>query len=107
MGRRNLTIKFLVDHTDLLTAPATLDKLRALSDAMHRFRDRIVEARNRYISHLDLEAVRLGKPLGAASNAEWLQFWLDLQDFLDLLVQHHGMKHFCLNAMGNMSLGDS
>lgn len=107
MGRKNLTIKFLVDHTEFSAVPATLVKLQALRDAIHRFRDRIVEARNRYISHLDLEAVRLDKPLGAASNAEWLQFWLDLQDFLDLLLQHHGMKHFYLNAMGNMSDANS
>ena len=42
MGRKNLTIKFLIDHTDFSAAPATLDKLRTLSDAIHRFRDRIV-----------------------------------------------------------------
>jgi hypothetical protein len=51
--------------------------------------------------------VRLDQPLGAASDAEWLQFWLDLQDFLDLMLQHHGMKHFYLNAIGNMSDADS
>jgi hypothetical protein len=107
MGRKNLTIKFLVDHTDFSAAPMTLDKLRTLSDAIHRFRDRIVEARNRFIGHLDLEAVGLDQPLGAASDAEWLQFWLDLQDFLDLLLQLHGMKHFYLNAIGNMSDTDS
>ena len=59
MGRKNLTIKFLIEHTDFSAAPATLDGLRALSDAIHRFRNRIVEGRNRFISHLDLEAVRL------------------------------------------------
>jgi hypothetical protein len=104
MGRKNLTVKFLVEHTDFSTANATLDKLGALSDSIHSFRNRIAEARNRFISHLDLEAVRLDKPLGAASDAEWLKFWLDLQDFLDLLLQHHGANgHFYLNAMGNMS----
>jgi hypothetical protein len=107
MGRKNLTVKFLVDHTDFSAAPAALDTLRALSDAIHRFRDRIVEARNRFISHLDLEAVRLDVPLGAASHSEWLQFWLDLQDFLDVLLRHHGVKHFYLNAVGNMSDADS
>lgn len=107
MGRKNLTIKFLIHHTDFSAAPGTLDKLRTLSDAIHRFRHRIVEARNRFVSHLDLEAVRLDQSLGAASDAEWLQFWLDLQDFLDLLLQHHGMKHFYLNAIGNMSDADS
>ena len=103
MGRKNLTVKFLVEHTDFSAAPMTLDKLRALSDDIHRFRGRIVEARNRFISHLDLEAVRLDHPLGAASDAEWSQFWLDLQDFLDQLLRHYGVKHFYLNAMGNMS----
>jgi hypothetical protein len=39
MGRKNLTIKFLMDHTDFSAAPATLDKLRTLSDAIHRFRE--------------------------------------------------------------------
>lgn len=107
MGRKNLTIKFLIDHTDFSAALATLDELRTLSDAIHRFRDRIVEARNRLISHLDVEAVRLVQPLGAASDAEWFQFWLDLQDFLDVLLQHHGMKHFYLNAIGNMSDANS
>ena len=103
MGRENLTVKFLVEHTDFSAAPATLNKLRTWSDSIHKFRDQIVEARNRFISHLDLEAVRLDKPLGAASDAKWLQFWLDLQDFLDLLLQHHGANQFYLNAMGNMS----
>jgi hypothetical protein len=108
MGRKNLTVKFLVEHTDFYAAPATHDKLRTLSDSIHRFRDRIVEARNRFISHLDLEAVRLDKPLGVASDAEWNQFWLDLQDFLDLLLRHHGANgHFYLNAIGNMSDADS
>jgi len=52
--------------------------------------------------------VRLDKPLGAASDAEWKQFWLDLQDFLDLLLLHHGANgHFYLNAVGNMSDADS
>ena len=66
MGRKSLTIKLLIDHSDFSAAPATLDKLRTLSDAIHRFRNGIVEARNRFISHLDFSAVRLDQPLGAA-----------------------------------------
>jgi hypothetical protein len=105
--RNNLTVKFLIEHTDFSAAPATLDKLRALSGSIHHFRDQIVDARNRFISHLDLDAVRMDKPLGVASDAQWLQFWLDLQDFLDQLLRHYGMKGFYLNAMGNMSDADS
>lgn len=51
--------------------------------------------------------MRFDQPLGAASDAEWLQFWLGLQDFLNLLLQHHGIKHFYLNSIGNMSDADS
>lgn len=107
MGRKNLTVKFLVEHTDFSASPAALDKLRALSDFIHLFRNQIVEARNRFISHLDLEAVRLDKPLGVAPDPDWLQFWLDLQDFLDLLLRYHGANgHFYLNAVGNLSDAD-
>lgn len=109
MGRKNLTVKFLIEHSDFSSAPDTLEKLRWLSDSIHSFRDLILEARNRFISHVDLEAVRLDKPLGAASDAKWRQFWLDLQDFLDLMHRHHVEPdgHFYLNGMGNTSDADS
>jgi AbiU2 len=108
MGRKNLTIKFMIEYTDFTTAPCTKDKLLALSDSIHRFRDKIKVARDRFISHLDLEAVRLDQPPGAASDDEWKQFWLDLQDFLNLLLRHHGDSgHFYLNAVGGMSDADS
>ncbi len=60
-------------------------------------------------SHLDLEAVRFDEPLGAAPTEKWEQFWLDLQDFLDLMHRHHIEPdgHFYLNGMGYMSDADS
>jgi hypothetical protein len=53
--------------------------------------------------------VRVDQPLGAASDAEWKQFWLDLQDFLELIFKHHidPNSHFYLNGMGRMSDADS
>jgi AbiU2 len=106
---KNLTVKFLIEHSDFSGGPDRLDKLRALSDSIHGFRDLIVEARNKFISHLDLKAVRLGDPLGAAATERWRQFWIDLQDFLDIMHTHHvrADHHFYLNAMGNMSDADS
>jgi AbiU2 len=105
MGRKNLTVKFLIEHSDFSCAPGTLDQLRRISDSIDGFRDLILKARNRFISHLDLEAVRLGDPLGAASRDKWRQFWLDLQDFLDLMHRHHiePNGHFYLNAIGGMT----
>jgi hypothetical protein len=109
MGRKNLTVKFLIEHSDFSNAPGTLEKLRLLSGSIHGFRDLILKARNRFISHLDLEAVRLGDPLGTAPKDKWLQFWLDLQEFLDLMHGHHIETdgHFYLNGIGIPSDADS
>jgi hypothetical protein len=105
MGRKNLTIKFLIEHSDFSTAPDTLNRLGRISASIDAFRKKILPARNRLISHADLEAARLDQSLGAASDAEWQQFWLDLQDFLELMFRHHvdPNAHFYLNSVGNMS----
>src|SRR5262249_48226749 len=109
MGRKNLTVKFLIEHSDFSAAPDMLDKLNRISASIDAFRQKILPARHRFVSHLDLEAVRLDQPLGAASDAEWKQFWLDLQDFLELMFRHHvdPNGHFYLNNMGNLSDADS
>ncbi len=109
VGRKNLTVKFLIEHSDFSSAPRTLEKLNRVSADIHAFRTLILPARNRFISHFDLEAVRLDAPLGAASDAQWKQFWIDLQDFLDLMHRHHiePNGHFYLNGMSNMSDADS
>jgi hypothetical protein len=83
MGRKNLTAKFLIEHSDFSNAPATLDKLRRISASIDGFRDLILKARNRFISHLDRD------PLGAASQDKWRPFWLDLQDFLEIMHRRH------------------
>jgi AbiU2 len=108
-GRKNLTVKFLIEHSDFSRAPEILDKLQRISADIDAFRKVILPARHRFISHLDLEAVRLDHPLGAASDAEWRKFWLDLKDFLELMFQHHvePSGHFYLNAMGNTTDADS
>ena len=78
MGRGNLTVKFLMEHTDWSSASGMLAKLQPICDGIHNFRKRILPARKWFIAHLDLSATRLDQPLGAASDAEWKQFWLDL-----------------------------
>src|SRR5271166_5565226 len=65
-GRKNLTVKFLIEHSDFSAAPDTLDKLNRIATSIDAFRKKILPARHRFISHLDLEAVRLDQPLGAA-----------------------------------------
>ena len=108
MGRKNLTVKFLIEHSEWSSAPDTLAKLKPISDSIHRFRKRVLPARKWFIAHLDLSAVRLDQPLGAASNDEWKQFWLDLQDFVQLMFRHHVDPNslFHLNGIGCMSDAD-
>jgi hypothetical protein len=109
IGRKNLTIKFLIEHSDFSAAPDMLDRLNRINASIDAFRQKILPARHRFVSHLDLEAVRLDQPLGTASDAEWKQFWLDLQDFLELMFRHHvdPNGHFYLNNVGNLSDADS
>jgi AbiU2 len=108
MGRENLTIKFLIQHSDFSSTPATLDKLERLSGSIHAFRDKIVPARNRLIAHLDRKSVQLGQPLGGAPQDDWLQFWIDLQDFLNIMDKHHvdPNGHFYLNGIAQLSDAD-
>jgi len=108
-GRKNLTVKFLIEHSDWSGAPGMLAKLKPISESIHRFRERILPARKWFIAHLDLSAVRVDQPLGAASDVEWKQFWLDLQDFLELMFRHHidPHSHFYLNGMVQISDADS
>jgi AbiU2 len=109
MGRKNLTVKFLIEHFDFSNAQDTVEKLKKITTDIDVFRELILPARNRFISHLDVEAVWLGDPLGAASTDKWMQFWRDLQDFLDLMHRHHidPDGRFYLSGMGNMSDADS
>ena len=109
MGRKNLTAKFLVACSDWSNAPDTFAKVKTINDSIHNFRDRIVPARNMFIAHHDLSAVRLDQPLGAALHAEWKQFWLDLEEFLDLMLQHHTgpNAHSYLNEIAGLSDADS
>jgi hypothetical protein len=108
MGRKNLTVKFLLEHSDWSSAPDTLAKLKLISNSIHRFRKRVLPARKWFVAHLDLSAVRLDQPLGAASNDDWKQFWLDLQDFVQLMFRHHVDPNslFHLNGIGGMSDAD-
>jgi len=108
MGRKNLTVKFLIEHSDWSSTPDTLAKLKPISNSIHRFRKRVLPARKWFVAHLDLSAVRLDQPLGAASNEDWKQFWLDLQDFVQLMFRHHVDPNslFHLNGIGGMSDAD-
>ncbi len=84
-------------------------RVSALRDRIHQFRSKILPARNRLIGHLDLVAAMAGQPLGPASDAEWAQFWDDLEQFLHLVYTRYVDPggHFMLNDVGMISDADS
>jgi len=108
LGRKNLTLKFLINNSDFSNAPVESDRLKRLGDSMHAFRMKIVPARNRLIGHLDRHSVLDGKALGGADKNSWDQFWLDLQEFVHILHKHyidpHGLIY--LNDIGHLSDAD-
>jgi hypothetical protein len=90
-------------YCDFSTAPGKFEKLKQISERIHKFREIILPARNRYISHLDVEAIRDGDALGGAGDEWWREFWLDLQDFLHILYGHYISADFYLNNISGMS----
>jgi hypothetical protein len=107
-GKRNLTIQFLAKNADFSASPRELAKLTKIAARIDAFRARILPARNKFISHLDLDAALGRKSLGGASIAAWRRFWLDLQDFLTIIHKRYvdARVPFYLNGVGMTSDAD-
>jgi hypothetical protein len=108
MGKRNLTIPFLVNNADFAATPRDMAKLKKIAARIDKFRARIVPARNKLISHLDLDAALRRKSLGGASVAAWQKFWLDLQDLVAILYKRYvdARVPFYLNGVVMISDAD-
>ena len=108
MGKRNLTVQFLIKNSDFSASPGELAKLTKIAARIDAFRKRILPARNKFISHLDLHAAHGRKSLGGASIAAWLRFWLDLQDFVTIMYKRYvdARTPFYLNGVGMLSDAD-
>jgi hypothetical protein len=108
MGARNLTTWFLLRNSDFSRTPSVHRKLTQLTKSLERFRKRLLPARNKFISHLDLDAGLARKALGRAPIGAWRQFWLDLQSFVEILQKRYVNAKFSfhLNAIGGVSDAD-
>jgi len=100
----NLTIAFLLDRygfdlADLKLLNERCEKLRA-------FREKLLPARNKRISHFDRNAAIGDFVLGAASTEEWDEFWLNLQDVICIIHKKAVGEAFYLNAVGMLSDAD-
>jgi hypothetical protein len=108
MGKRNLTIPFLVKNADFAGTPRDMTKLKRITARIDKFRKRILSARNRLISHLDLDAAFGRKSLGGAPVTAWRKFWLDLQDLVAILYKRYvnAQDPFYLNGVAMVSDAD-
>jgi hypothetical protein len=66
----------------------------------------VVSARNKLISHADRNAIRAGIPLGAASDSDWDNFWLDLQDLVCVIHEKVFGAPFHINSVAMLSDAD-
>ena len=101
----NHTIAFLLKHYGPLFSsdPPMSRRLEDLHDSMRAFGEKLRPARNKLISHLDRDAILVGHPLGAATDQEWGQFWLDLQDFICIVHRKVVGSSFYLNGEAGRS----
>ena len=103
----NHTIAFLLKHYDFSSDPPILKRLTELHASMQAFRQKILPARHKLISHLDRAAILAARPLDAATDEEWSQFWLDLQDFICIVHRKVIDSSFHLNGVaGRSDAGD-
>jgi hypothetical protein len=97
-NNENLTIELFVN--DFSSDPETYKQLDELHQRMKKLRKKILPARHKLAAHADRDAIREGKPLGAASWQEWNDFWSALADFVRILNQKKIGKPFEINASG-------
>ena len=84
-ANENETVSFLIEHYDFSGEPESLQRLNELWKELSAFRVKVLPARNKLISHADREASRVGTPLGQASDEEWANFWMQLQEIVTII----------------------
>lgn len=84
-ANENQTAAFMLKHYDFQNEPQSLQRLIELCDRLKAFRQKVLPARNKLISHADREAIRAGVLLGKAPNEDWEKFWDHLQEFVTII----------------------
>ncbi|MCS3521843.1 hypothetical protein [Bradyrhizobium elkanii] len=97
-GNENLAVD-LFPHAFWRYKPL-VEQLTKLQARMKKHRTAIEAARNKLTAHSDRKTIRAGQPLAAATWTEWLQFWVDLREFVTLIYQHVFDEPFDIKAAG-------
>lgn len=87
--RENPTTESFVSNFDFPSAPRDERKLAFLHGRIREFREKILAYRPQRMSCPDRAAAPGDRPLGAATNQEWNQFWLNLQDFVEIIHRRY------------------
>jgi hypothetical protein len=108
-GKKNLTIEFFINNSNFSNTDKELQELQRLAASIHMFREKIVTARNKLISHFDRSSVLAGKTLGGTNQELWDAFWRDLEEFINILYKRYvdPNGNFHLSEIALLSDADS
>lgn len=98
---KNLTTNYILE---LNWSPETRATLESENTRLMNFRKKIIDARNKLISHLDLRARMQALGLGQFSEQEEQDFWAALQNFVNAAHEEAIGGPFEINAV--MQEGD-
>jgi hypothetical protein len=99
----NHTIAFLLQHYSFSSDAAKECRLAVLDAQLQAFRQKLLPARNKLISHSDRAAIMAGHALGGVSDADWENFWLELQELVGIIHETVVGALFQVNDVGMLS----
>jgi len=102
----NHTVAFLLKHYGLTGDAKIGPRLTELDQKTQAFRQKLLPARNKLISHADRDAILAGDKLGGAPQAEWDQFWLDLEELVNIIHERVTGEQFRVTEIGMLTDAD-
>jgi len=93
--RSNFTIEYILKEIKQDTNENL--GLDELSKEIRKFREHIVPARNKIISHSDFETITSDRTLGVFSKDAYDKFWDDLQKFVNKIHNYYFKSPFILD----------
>jgi hypothetical protein len=102
----NHTVAFLLQHYDFSSDPVKQGRLAVLEAELQAFRQKLLPARNKLISHADRAAIMAGHALGGVPDADWEKFWLELDELVGIIHETFAGTSMLLNDVGMLSDAD-
>ncbi|HWY62178.1 MAG TPA: hypothetical protein VNW15_09795 [Rhizomicrobium sp.] len=102
----NHTVAFLLQHYGVMGDPQIGQRLTELDQKTQAFRQKLLPARNKLISHADRAAILAGNTLGGAPQADWDQFWLDLEELVNIIHERVTGEQFKVTEIGMLTDAD-